>query len=473
MKKQIRYIMIAGMLFAGVVAGMAEGRSVRQSVIADSTEFVVEDALLCRKDSAVEVAFQLNMAPKAVRPKYLQRIIPALVVGNDSVVLDSMEVIGKRKAQLLKRELVLAGFRDSTVWTENRLHNGDTIVYRTVLPYEEWMGQGAALLSVNCEREGCCHTEHIHTHTLLDSVMLDAPVLPDTFPTGYASQLATLYPFLKPIEEFTPYNPSMLVHRDPYMRIYFDLDRYEIRPELRNNAEMLDRMIDVVTRIYRHNPAEIARIEIIGFASHEGRLQHNIRLSGNRAKSLKKYLQQKTEVPDSIFLVSAGGEAWGALRDNVAQLDFPDRDSVLKIIDSDRNLDRRERRIRQMRGGKVYREQIRPHLPELRSAGNIRVYYRTLTDSVAMAINRSIHLIDCDSVADALVLLNRLPDDPRKYNTLGVAYQRTGDWALARDYFRKACDEGDDEAAENLRRMNAVLPSDPQDNPDKEDNVVE
>lgn len=68
------------------------------------------------------------------------------------------------------------------------------------------------------------------------------------------------------------------------------------------------------TRDYRQNEYVIDHIRIIGYASPEGPLTLNLRLSAARADVLKDYLVAKTGLSSNLFEVVAGGENWNELR---------------------------------------------------------------------------------------------------------------------------------------------------------------
>ena len=78
-----------------------------------------------------------------------------------------------------------------------------------------------------------------------------------------------------------------------------------------------------------------------------------------------------------------------------------------------------------------------------------------MPDKGAEAINRAVALVREGRDAEAVTLLEPL-DDERKWNTLGVAYFKTGRRAEAVECFERAVKAGDSEAAGNLEGVRAV-----------------
>lgn len=102
----------------------------------------------------------------------------------------------------------------------------------------------------------------------------------------------------------------------------------------------LGRIVDILRQIYADDRSDVGKILIVGFASPEGPLGRNTRLAGARAEVLKEYVNSYLELPDSLYEVANGGEAWGELRDRVEESTFDCRDKMLDIIDHTADLGR-------------------------------------------------------------------------------------------------------------------------------------
>jgi len=116
-------------------------------------------------------------------------------------------------------------------------------------------------------------------------------------------------------------------------------------------------------------------IQIVGFASFDGPIKRNNMLAQGRAEALKDYIQANLAVPDSLFEVNNGGEAWAELEYAVEQSDYKLKDKVLKIIREEKSPYKRELRLKELNLGWAYvylRDEL---LAKYRNAGYIKVYY--------------------------------------------------------------------------------------------------
>lgn len=94
-------------------------------------------------------------------------------------------------------------------------------------------------------------------------------------------------------------------------------------------------------------------------------------------------------MPDSLFECANGGEAWTELRDQIEELQFEGRDEVLRIIDTEPNLDRREARIKQLNGRRTYNYLKKHVLIDQRNSGYLQIYYDYVPDHAAAVINQA------------------------------------------------------------------------------------
>ena len=72
-------------------------------------EVKVENASIHRSGDSIRVSFKMLVPSGTVASDYVQRLIPVIENGVDSLALDEIEIIGKRKQKLRRREAVLSG----------------------------------------------------------------------------------------------------------------------------------------------------------------------------------------------------------------------------------------------------------------------------------------------------------------------------------------------------------------------------
>ena len=122
------------------------------------------------------------------------------------------------------------------------------------------------------------------------------------------------------------------------------------------------------------NSVHISHIQIVGFASFDGRLSYNERLAASRAQTIKEYMQSLFPLPDSVFAICNGGESWAELKYQLEKVDFLGQKQVLEIIESEPDYEMREKKIKALNGGKTY-IYMRDELKRiLRNLGCITIY---------------------------------------------------------------------------------------------------
>ena len=103
--------------------------------------------------------------------------------------------------------------------------------------------------------------------------------------------------------------PTDSITKDPEAwYIHFKTGKSNLDLDYNGNRGTLQRCIDRVQEIIDKNEYVIDHIRIIGYASPEGPLALNLRLSAARADVLKDYLVAKTGLSSNLFEVVAGGE---------------------------------------------------------------------------------------------------------------------------------------------------------------------
>lgn len=178
--------------------------------------------------------------------------------------------------------------------------------------------------------------------------------------------------------EYVPYSETMALSSDPRnVFMYFETNVTVLDRSFFDNAKMLDSIAYLVGDALDDPTIEITHIQIVGFASFDGRMSYNKKLASGRAEAMKKYLQERyPELDDSVFAVCNGGESWAELRYLFSQDSFAERDEVLDIIDNEPDYDKREQRIKKMYGGDTYKYIRKQYRKQLRNLGCITVFVK-------------------------------------------------------------------------------------------------
>ena len=292
------------------------------------------------------------------------------------------------------------------------------------------------------------------------------PGVPDYM--GVAGDLAPRHPVLQPSSEYRPYTPDRILRKEEgALYVFFRLDDAQLLRSFtegertQDNGPVLDEIMEITESILQDTTSSVSCIQIIGLASVDGPVKPNQALSENRALALQHYIQARLAVPDSLFETVGGGEAWADFRDIVADLETAGGGDgltqeqlrqVLQIVDTEPDVNRRERLIKKLDGGRVYKA-LRPHvLSGLRNSGYVRIYFDYVPDHKARAINAAIEELESGRAPEALEMLESLRDDPRSAEAYAAALFAAGREADAVAVLQEAAANGDDNCRRQLLR---------------------
>ena len=296
----------------------------------------------------------------------------------------------------------------------------------------------------------------------IDTVKTEAPAFMPALAMvednrGKAGSLQKDNPVLMHISQYRPYdNTQALSRMRGAIYVLFPMAKSAIRTDFQGNQEALDKIVNITREISHDSISIVKKIQIIGLASVDGPVRYNEQLAAKRADALKRYIQQHVAVADSVFECANGGEAWAELRAQIANTDAAYCKEMLQIIDNEPNADLREKKLKQLDGGKAYAYLREKLLANQRNSGFMRIYYDYAPDPAAATINEATQLLQQERYEEALPLLESVKGDQRAQNALGVAYYMTGKKEAAHACFKKAADAGNTQALENLRQTEKI-----------------
>lgn len=279
---------------------------------------------------------------------------------------------------------------------------------------------------------------------------------------GRAGQLQQENPVVQHISNYRPYDRTRILRKEKdALFVHFDQGKSQITANYRDNQRVMERIVDITRQIMSDSASSVKKVQIIGLASIEGNPAGNERLAQNRALALQKYIQQNVAVPDTLFETVGGGEAWSEFRDQLSDMvsENAQLSKAVEIIDQESDDKVRERRIKQLNNGRTW-AYIRDHiLKDQRNSGYIRIYFDYVPDKAAATINEASELLTTDCIdchREALRLLQTVRNDERAQNALGTALWFCGYRDEALSTFRRAAANGNSDAQENLRRLEAM-----------------
>ena len=394
-----------------------------------------------------------NLIPQEVKTDYAYIVTPMLCTQNDTLLLEPQIWRGANNARKLHRQVVLQG---GTEGSYALAKSNETVSRQQEFRLADypWLHDAPLSLTFRQEREGCCKVEDLGVvreplPAYKRMLVPKLSVIKDF--EGRAGELKDDNPVIAHISKYRPYDRTRILRKEEGMLVvHYELAKSDLREDFGNNKPILDRIVTLTREIMNDETSNVRIVQIVGLASVEGNTAKNEQLALDRANALKRYVQARVNVPDSLFEVNNGGEAWAELRDQINDAQFEGYERSLNVIDETEDAAQRERKLRALPTYRYVRDNL---LQDQRNAGYLRIFYDYAPDKQAATINRASQLMMLERYQDALELLNTVRDDIRAENALGCALYMTGHEAEGMEYFRRAAARGNEDAIENLRQL--------------------
>ena len=153
-------------------------------------------------------------------------------------------------------------------------------------------------------------------------------------------------------------NPQTLLKLRQQFAI--DSDRIVTTPELKKLSFEVDSVLSADSVIYA---------DIRGYASIDGPVDLNVRLAKGRALAMSYWLKHTTHINPDIIRIQSDGEDWAMFERIVNEdADMPDKSSVLRIIGSEIPIAQKQKALKGLQDGKVWKYLSKYTLPKMRIA---------------------------------------------------------------------------------------------------------
>lgn len=240
--------------------------------------------------------------------------------------------------------------------------------------------------------------------------------------------------------------------------LYFLVDSWEVRNvELQSDETVnMNRFIDKAAK----DGSEFTKLDVYGFASPEGELERNAKLSANRAdeglklimaRFKKNKLKGYADKEGFANVVATDSEDWDGLRKMLNGSSINGKDAALNIINSVNDPQAREQQFRELASyDPIYSE----YFPKLRRAeinvsAKLKVRNDTQIQALGLSAPDSLGMEELfysaslqNSQGDKFKIFDafarRYPEDFRGFNNMGVIYFEQGKYNEAQAEFEKA-----------------------------------
>ena len=476
-------ILLAGWLLAACPAAFAQTHYLEN--------LKLENQQVSKTGSRVTVSADIVLDEMELNRQQSLRLVPVLVSadGMRQQELTPVLIEGKVRSKVTARRQALGEMPEGESTLRLKRKNGEeqTVAYQAETSFAPWMVNGR--LEVRGYVTGCAACSEG------DEVMAAGSILPYSEPTF------TMATAMQPAEEQVKRRAE-----DKSARLEYRRDSYAVLPEYRTNRAELE-SVQRSFALLKENPnLTVTGIYITGYASPEGSMAYNEKLSQRRAQTFADYVQKHNkDLPKDLWHVAWKGEDWDGFVAQVAQAEgWPARAKVQEAIaQCNDNIDACEWKIRQQLSADDYRylidelyaplrrndyrieytvrnftpeeaRQILETRPDLLSAAEmqrvadgyghgsenyrkaLRIALRTYPDNVAIRHNLALAEVEAGNYTEAIALLKEM-EDGASLNLLGVAYFKSGNRQQAVQAFGQAVQAGYAQAEGNTTKAKEAL----------------
>lgn len=447
------------------------------------------EILVNRQGEQLVVNMEIDATQLDLGRNEMVTLTPLILSNSDQDLRTALQPVilsGSVRNKVLHRQMTLqsrdnVGTLNPFAVIERENNTPQVIRYHTTLPYEPWMEDASLVLHNG--RSACAGC---------DLGEEEWPLLAQLLPQTPLYHLAYIEPEPEPVK----------VRSERHSASFnYHFDRHDLLRDYKNNAAELDKVDKVIKEVQGNSDLTVTELAIEGYASPEGGFDYNRKLAQRRADSFADYLSTKYRIERSrVKKVEGVGEDWDGLRKAVEASSIAHKQEILDIIDNVSQPDARDAELMKLSGGATYQQLLNSYYPPLRRSDYIIAYnvkafsvdeakamlkkdprllslnemylvaetypreskeFREVFDIAARLypddpiaiINSAATDLEGGNFTAALERLERVKDDPRAWNNLGVAHAKAGDLTTATEYLKKAAANSDPMAEANLEEL--------------------
>lgn len=464
------------------------------SLTAFAGEVKVTKPVLTLENDTLTLDFYFNVEEVKVNSTQSYAFTPVLFMRETWQPLPPVVVSGKKHFEMRRKDRKIAKngnyTRPYVVVKGKSADRRDRINYKLSIPYEEWMSHADMWILQEGKKD--CLIDLPEIVEIEEVVVEEAPALPQK--GAVCEPCMSMVSYLTPTEQ-----PLKIRSEQNTLYIEYAVGGTEFKADYKNNAAELQKLKETLNPLTEGDLVTFKAINVCGYASPDGSAKTNDRIANKRADSFALYLKGGYHFPDSILNVTSAGEDWESLIRMLEEEKPTYAEKALEIIAKYPALDVREARLKTGLGAS-YRTMVNDYfsrlrrlsisveyeIREVRNAEAAKLIYTNpkmlnLQEMYGVAKNyqpgtkeyKEVYEIAAtnypkDVVANinaasanivygdfdrAAQYMERVKDDPRAWNNMGVLTWLNGDTEIAREWFTKALTVEPEKAQENLNKM--------------------
>ena len=389
---------------------------------------VTKPALTLENDT-LTLDFKFNMEAVKVNSTQSYAFTPVLFAGKNYKTLPPVVVTGKSKFKMRHKDRKLAkkGYYNApyTVIKGKSADRRNLVDYTVRIPYEEWMSQADMWILQEGRKKYGCLLDLPEIQVIEPVVVVEEEPLPQK--GSICEPCMSMVSYLTPTEK-----PLKVRSEQNTLYIEYAVGGTEFKADFKNNSAELQKLKETLNPLTEGDLVTFKAINVCGYASPDGSAKTNDRVATKRAASyramMNEYyprLRRLSIAIDYEIREVRNSEAATLIYTNPKMLNLQEMYGVAKNFQP---------------GTKEYKE----------------VYEIAATNypaDIVANINAASANIVYGDFDRAEQYMERVKDDPRAWNNLGVLAWLSGDTEIAKEWFTKALTIEPDKAQENLNKM--------------------
>ena len=401
-----------------------------------NAQTVILNENMTHDDHDAIVTFEVDTDDTNLPHQRKEVILPYIYNQKDTVYLDVVEVYGKGRFKRERQENAVKGYKHWDLTVGQVLKNDGIYEYECHVPLKRWMK--SATLGIRRQIIGCACEGDMTDENIAQASLFEEPTVQRRVPE-YVVDDVRQWDFGRELE------------------IAFKVSKSEIDSSVFDNEITFGLILEAVDKIFVDPIYKLDVIEVAGYASPEGPSAFNKKLGKDRANALINYIiNQRPQYGLTMdnFRIVNGEENWPGLRKALLETEMDHKAEVIAIID-DASLtgEQKKLKIRAIENGNVWKKMLKEIYPHLRSARYLAVFYESADDETTEIIEAANVRINEGSYEEAEKMVRLVENDPRAYNTVGVAIMMQGRFEEALPWLQKAAEIGSQAAKTNIHTL--------------------
>ncbi len=273
----------------------------------------ISDMSVNKGDTLITLNMNVNPKEYKVKSTDIVTLTPKMVADGDTVSMPGIRIAGRKAWYSEIRE----GY--STPLTLSRAGKSMPVEYSSTIGY--YPQSGLSTIIITSDTVSICNCDPARSG---DFPVVDINEPPVTNFLEYAHN----FQYIAPKD-----TADKVFNLSGRANIIFKVNRTDIDWTYFSNHAELDSIMKSVNAVRDNEYASVDTILLTGYASPEGPYANNVRLAKGRVEAVRKYIEERSSFPHSVYHTASVPEDWDGLRAWIMESQIPNKDAMIAFID--------------------------------------------------------------------------------------------------------------------------------------------